>query len=467
MPASSSPRGANPAGIRAHADWLLAQLRAGAAELSEAELLDHIRLEGAQPAHVLDAVRRLGQGLRDVELMAQEEVAPGRVVLTFGGARPARLTLDAGDSTPPVVTRMWIGRAPPPDVRVRPARSEDYAALHEIEASTPRTAGAAERIERDDTWHTGSLVPDTAVFVADADGAIAGLVALAPNRVRVGGVDRDVLYLHRARVLPSFQRRGVGSALVDAALAHAADRRASGLYWYMAVDNEVAHAFAGAGAPGWRAKPEVLLLRCARLASHEQFGEPSSEPDTPLLAEILNESHRGEEMYLPYDEDSLRARLSRSPDQYGWPHLWRSGASVIGVRGGAPARVWRGQASESVSTTRAYVLRQRRAAVGHHGPGEAEADHQRRRDRAGDEHLVWLQPSQVGHLEDEPRAAAVASGAGTRPLDPQPDRTHLVRPFALDRAIRDQTFRKANPAEIVHSTAPFVAEALSNSAASE
>jgi putative acetyltransferase len=59
--------------------------------------------------------------------------------------------------------------------------------------------------------------------VAEVDGAVVGHVLLSP--VTVGGArDGDVLGLAPMAVLPAYQRRGVGTALVGAALAAARAR---------------------------------------------------------------------------------------------------------------------------------------------------------------------------------------------------------------------------------------------------
>jgi putative acetyltransferase len=67
----------------------------------------------------------------------------------------------------------------------------------------------------------------TVSLVAETDGRVVGHVLLSPVTV-AGARPGDVLGLAPMAVLPAHQRRGIGGALVDAALAtaHAGGRRA-------------------------------------------------------------------------------------------------------------------------------------------------------------------------------------------------------------------------------------------------
>lgn len=63
-------------------------------------------------------------------------------------------------------------------------------------------------------------------FLARADGRVVGFVMLSgTDLVDEDGTRRDVLTLTPLAVLPEFERRGIGSALVAAAIAEADRRR--------------------------------------------------------------------------------------------------------------------------------------------------------------------------------------------------------------------------------------------------
>ncbi len=104
-------------------------------------------------------------------------------------------------------------------VVVRQERPEDEAAVaHVIEAAfgDRSVAEFAARIRA-----SAGFVPDLA-FVADEDGEIVGHTML--SQLRLEGHEQPVLTLTPMSVRPDRQRRGIGSALVRAAIA-AADAR--------------------------------------------------------------------------------------------------------------------------------------------------------------------------------------------------------------------------------------------------
>ena len=55
------------------------------------------------------------------------------------------------------------------------------------------------------------------------------------------------------------------------------------------------------------------------------------DPPPTAVAARLNAFHGGEEMFVPYTEASLAARLARAPDLYGWERVWLAEGAVIGV----------------------------------------------------------------------------------------------------------------------------------------
>ncbi len=353
---ASTPLPETPAGRQAR--WLLDHFRDRGVRLTHEDVDRHVRIPGASDDLLMEMLTELAEGLAESPLAAVDEAKATRLALIFTlpNGRSSRLTIDVERAAPFRIAQLWSGRQPAAGLTVRRAGPEDDGALRDIEARTPRVAGEAESVERQDgIWEALALMRDAAVFIAEAGGQACGLIALARTRVIVGGEQQTLLYLHRMRVLPDSQRLGAGSALLDTALGYAADAGASSFFWYIAEDNEAAHAFAAA-ASGWATRPELVILRCEDLAGPSEAGTASSR-DARLLCEILNESHSGEQFYLPYDPATLSERVARAPDIYRWDRLRLSGDAAIGVRAdGARTRVWSERDGERRAATRAAVV---------------------------------------------------------------------------------------------------------------
>ena len=144
--------------------------------------------------------------------------------------------------------------------------------------------------------------------------------------------------------------------LVDAALGYAADLGVASMFWYMAFDNDLARAFGGVSS-GWSARPELIVLRCAEVAKRSPAECASPEADAGRIVEILNESHIGEEMFLPFSRALLSDRLARAPDVYGWDRVLLSAGAVIGVRADGPGtRISSEREGERTAVTRATAV---------------------------------------------------------------------------------------------------------------
>jgi GNAT superfamily N-acetyltransferase len=94
-------------------------------------------------------------------------------------------------------------------------------------------------------WTGRAAVPPSnrhALFVAGAKGTVVGLASVEPDQVKVLYVD------------PLVQRRGVGRALLGAAVDHARDTGASELHLWVAEGNGPARAFYEAA--GWEVDGE-------------------------------------------------------------------------------------------------------------------------------------------------------------------------------------------------------------------
>jgi putative acetyltransferase len=99
---------------------------------------------------------------------------------------------------------------------IRPESTEDHDAIRRLVAAAFASEVQAQLVDR--IRASPEYVPDMAL-VAEAGDEIAGQVMISHAIIRNADSDRRIGMLSPLAVLPEFQGRGVGSALVRASLA--------------------------------------------------------------------------------------------------------------------------------------------------------------------------------------------------------------------------------------------------------
>lgn len=122
-------------------------------------------------------------------------------------------------------------RSTRPDVRYRPARRSDVDACAELGARAYRVASVEQRRQHY-LEHPRFSLRD--VRVVELDGAVVGLLILYPLHAYVRGEVVPITGVGSVAVSPEHRRRGIGEALMRAALQemHARGDRFSALYAY-------------------------------------------------------------------------------------------------------------------------------------------------------------------------------------------------------------------------------------------
>lgn len=135
----------------------------------------------------------------------------------------------------------------------------DYLRQTEGEKVAHGVAGASVDLPesyRREVENPAHAYADCRVFVAELDGAAAGVVVLRP--------DAEGVEIKRLWASPGVRGRGVGSALLDAAIADGSgDVRLS--VWDWRADVIRLYESRGfARVPSWDARPALVCMRLAR-----------------------------------------------------------------------------------------------------------------------------------------------------------------------------------------------------------
>ncbi|HEX6031284.1 MAG TPA: hypothetical protein VFY90_07615, partial [Tepidiformaceae bacterium] len=201
-------------------------------------------------------------------------------------------------------------------IEIRVATEADGPVLAEIERNAPLQLGDSSFVidRGGDYFAAARLMEDATVLLGSVDGEPAGVFCGALHEAMVGGQPRRMYYVHHARILPQFQRSGLGRAFTGR-LGDIYRDRSDSDYWYISPQNARSQAFAAAATNKWSFGPFMVTLPASENAG-PPAGRPATEHDAGRIVEMLNAFHEGEEMYLPYTADRLRSRVCRAPRQY-------------------------------------------------------------------------------------------------------------------------------------------------------
>lgn len=290
-------------------------------------------------------------------LLEYEEVAEGRVTVIWEDH--AGVSLRTGFSVTED-TPFRIGgfnprsnRTLPPGFTVRPAEESDGPTLRLLDRRAPIRVEDSEVAydHGDDYFGAIRLMAGPSVtLVLEHDGRVIGVNCMTHLPVRIGGVLMQANYNYRTRIDPDFGGQGLSLGFASRAPELMPRAHLGFGVSYIARGNE---RMERAAMGFWSVEPERLLIKASPLAGAHGFRR-CSEDDAARIVELLNTTHDGEEMFVPYTLESLAARVSREPAMYAWNDFRVSDAAVIGV-GRLPMTVFRSDSGNESEHNRGVV----------------------------------------------------------------------------------------------------------------
>ncbi|MGH8972702.1 MAG: hypothetical protein ACRD0C_05800 [Acidimicrobiia bacterium] len=293
------------------------------------------------------------------------------VRLVDDNGRHWRLTVAVEETPPHRISALRWEREFGAEVTVREATEEDGAALADLERRCPIVLdGRSITFDRGDDYFTfARLAAGCTVVLGCVAGVPAAVNCATLRTVQIGGRPLRILTGMHTRVLPEHQGKGLWPTVsgvllekypfgscIDATMA------------VSAVENRAFHR-AMASFPTWPVQAVRAHLSTAALAG-PRAGRQATPADAGAVVEMLNASHGGEELYLPYTEELLIERLTRAPELYSWERIWLGDGAVVGVwPSGTSIRV-----IEESSTGRREWRRGLVLDYGFHAGAEAELE---------------------------------------------------------------------------------------------
>jgi GNAT superfamily N-acetyltransferase len=219
-----------------------------------------------------------------------------------------------------------------PAIRVREATVFDGARLQAAMSRCPQgTDLVVTLVNRPDFFSRARLYAQTKVFLAEADGEIAGSAAVAIREVLVGGMPHRVGYEYQFFTAPEHRRKGVAQRLRGAIEAYLAVKQADLTTAVVAVGNAPSERlFGGEGfRPIGEFSMRFLLSGFRPRTPAAERVRAATPADLPAVARLLDETWAGHDLYPRLTPAALAETLRRMPGLGPGSLLVRDGRSEI------------------------------------------------------------------------------------------------------------------------------------------
>ena len=320
--------------------WLLERIGDRGAGLTAEGIDEHLLprdgrdLEGLRSGFATWA-DRIGQPTTVLDRVVRDDRTAASIVLQGERERRWELSCRLEASEPSRVASYGLERSLPEGVEIRDATPADGAALADLYRSIPMVAGDLQvTIDiGDDYFVSTRLMPESRTLVATDQGRPIGLYTGTRFPSMLNGRECTVILGCHTRIGAGKAGGGVWSRM-NRQLIDAFSDGYDAAMAFVLTGNAAASRLTTAGA--WPAGPVRTVIPCDAFGhdaagGRAPVGRPATRDDAEEIAEVLNETHAGRELFLPYTASTLAARVERAPELYGWHHVWVADGAVVGI----------------------------------------------------------------------------------------------------------------------------------------
>lgn len=196
-------------------------------------------------------------------------------------------------------------------VTVRTPRPADNEAIIALELRSALVLGEAEEVfdRSPDAFACCRIQDACRIIVGELAGRVVGLLAGVMFRPMLGDGPHSLVYIHRARVDPEYQGRGVGMALSQELFRWCAENGGEGPCYAIAPGNTPSLTFVERGGGRW--PRDLSLVEIDVSQAPAVHAERLKEAHWPNAVELINATHEGDDFFEPLTADTLSARLTR------------------------------------------------------------------------------------------------------------------------------------------------------------
>jgi len=340
--------------IEQHMAWLLERIVDRGAGLTTEEMAEHlVPRDGRQLEGLRGGFGMWGDRVGDPMVVHDRAVADDGLTATtiLEGERGRRWELTCRlDSDDGEIGSYSLERCLPEGVEIRDATPDDAGALADLYRSIPMVAGDLQvTIDiGDDYFASTRLMPESRTLIATDHGRAIGLYTGTRFPSMLNGRECTVILGCHTRIDAGKAGGGVWSRMNRQLVDHFSDHYDAAMAFVL-TGNTAASRLTTAGA--WPAGPVRTVIACGALdVDAGSPCRPATPDDAEEIADILNETHGGRELFRPYTAESLAGRLERAPDIYGWGSVWITDGAVVGVGERFHHRVTKSPTEERHST---------------------------------------------------------------------------------------------------------------------